>query len=283
MTESFSDELARLTEKIKARLKAPTDQEKRQVLILSSFLEELKLPLYRISDDIKRLLPEDQSGLLPSVREYSFSLSGQFFSIPYKVKQSIGSNRIEIMNVSFTGGVNNLYMRFEEPKEDTPVGEWFKLAVSDGSRDDFPRKFVGNIGDLWFNSDGLGAGAVSFNLLVYRNLDDVLIEPVIIEDGGGIITVDGSLTTLGPQATSVIAGSATANAGVSTQLAANACKSITVQAKRSNTSFVEIGGTAGQTIQLDPLMAISLDVANSNLIFFTPQVTGEGVNFIVIN
>jgi hypothetical protein len=308
---SLEQDIAKAKEKLLALVRQPTEAEKRQVIILSSFLEELKRPLYQIVEGLKILQPEQESGLLPSIREYNITLATPGgFILPYLAKQSIGASRIEIMNIVFTGALSNFYVRFEEPKDDTPIAEWFKIATADGSRDDFPRKFVGNIMDMWFNADGLAPGTISFTLLIYRNLENVLVEPLSIEDGGGSLTVDGTVAISGPvtvvepvsvddnggsltvdgslianptPATSVIAGSATANAGVATQLAANVCKSVTVQAKRANTSYVEIGGSAGQTVQLDPLMAVSLDVANTNLVYFTPQVTGEGVNFIAIN
>jgi len=104
-----------------------------------------------------------------------------------------------------------------------------------------------------------------------------------VDDNGGSLTIDGSVTLL--PLSSCAAGKTTATtAGTTAVLAGStSISSVTIKALTSNTGIICIGGSSVTTaagFQLSPGDAVSLDVDNLADVYLNAFVSGEGVTYI---
>ena len=94
------------------------------------------------------------------------------------------------------------------------------------------------------------------------------------------VTSESALTSLGTAQLNVT------TAGSRVQLGTNACKSVTIKAKTTNTGNIFVGNvtvTSANGFILGSGDSISLDVSNTNLIYIDSSVNGEGISYIFAN
>lgn len=97
----------------------------------------------------------------------------------------------------------------------------------------------------------------------------------------------GGLNVVFANPTSVVSGAQNVTtAGTRVQLATNACKSMSVKAKSSNTGLIYLGDvTVASTngYQLGAGESVSFDIDNTNRVYIDSSVSGEGVTFMAVN
>lgn len=75
-------------------------------------------------------------------------------------------------------------------------------------------------------------------------------------------------------------------AGTRVQLASNACASVTIKAKSTNTGAIYVGNVAVTSLNgfiLNAGESISMDITNTNLVYIDSAVNGEGVSSLFVN
>lgn len=115
------------------------------------------------------------------------------------------------------------------------------------------------------------------NGLKFTDNDELLVSPV---DGAGNSTSNRA-TTLGQGSKAVT------SAGTAVQLSASSvpCKWVTVEAYRSNTGFIAVGGSsvlasaAGTGATLASGDPAYLEVSNLNIVYIDASVSAEGVRY----
>lgn len=96
----------------------------------------------------------------------------------------------------------------------------------------------------------------------------------------GTITVSGAKTSVGSGQQNVT------TAGTAVQLPSNACGSVVIKAKTTNTGNIFVGPsavTSANGLILSPGESISMDITNTNLIYLNSAVNGEGVSYLYLN
>ena len=126
-------------------------------------------------------------------------------------------------------------------------------------------------------------------MVAYLNKDEWDIDGV--QRPKAVVLTDTSGNALNPTTTTSLPTGGTPTAGTtsltttaSIQLAANACKEITIQNDPDNLLDVLVGDSGSQTFQLLPGQAITLPVSNSNLIYAkNASSTTQPINWITVN
>lgn len=116
---------------------------------------------------------------------------------------------------------------------------------------------------------------VNVDAVLYAEKADGAIVPVSVDTLGNVGAVlNGSSTLLAGQKT-------VAAAETPEPLAASTpCRSVTVQAKPTNTKSVMLGNASAQFLELPPGASISIGIADLALVYVKVQVAGEGVNYL---
>lgn len=90
----------------------------------------------------------------------------------------------------------------------------------------------------------------------------------------GTVQVSGSAAVLAGE--KVVAAAATPEA----LAASTACRSVIVQAKKTNTKSVYLGNAAGQYVEVEAGASVLIPVANLSTVYVKVQQNGEGVNYL---
>jgi len=151
----------------------------------------------------------------------------------------------------------------------------------------YPLKLVDSTGALVSSATAVGlfSGAIG-------SISQVRVRASAIITGSLAVMIQSSTGT-GASSTSISSRSSlgvsqtnVTTAGTRVQLASNACSSVTVKAKSTNTGLIYVGGSSVSSSNGFILSAgdsISIDITNTNLLYIDSSVNGEGVSFIFLN
>ncbi len=96
---------------------------------------------------------------------------------------------------------------------------------------------------------------------------------------------NGAIAT-SPQGSTSLVGALqiVAVAGTKVQLPSNECREVTIIAKRGNTGYIYVGGSnvssTAYGVELSEKESYTFMVSNTNLIWITSSVSGEGISYV---